>query len=101
MKLVTVSSVCPFIFICVYATGVVCHQLGLLGTDLQKEKGRGGRGTEKGEKERETKQREGRERETRQREKEVERAREIEIRQRRGGEIRQREREGERVRERD
>ena len=32
LKLVTVSS---FYFdLCVYATGVVCHQLGLLGTDL-------------------------------------------------------------------
>ena len=34
LKLVTVSSFCPFTLICVYATGVVCHQLGLLGTDL-------------------------------------------------------------------
>ena len=35
LKLVTVSSFCPFILIsCVDATGVVCHQLGLLGTDL-------------------------------------------------------------------
>ena len=33
LKLVTVSSLCPFIF-CVDATGVVCHQLGLLGTFL-------------------------------------------------------------------
>ena len=35
LKLVTVSSFCPFTLICVDATGVVCHQLGLLGTDLQ------------------------------------------------------------------
>ena len=35
LKLVTVSSFCPFSLICVDATGVVCHQLGLLGTDLQ------------------------------------------------------------------
>ena len=35
LKLVTVSSFCPFIFyLCVHATGVVCHQLGLLGTAL-------------------------------------------------------------------
>ena len=34
LKLVTVSSFCPFIDLCVVATGVVCHQLGLLGTDL-------------------------------------------------------------------
>ena len=34
LKLVTVSSLCPFTLICVDATGVVCHQLGLLGTDL-------------------------------------------------------------------
>ena len=35
LKHVTVSSFCPFIFdLCVDATGVVCHQLGLLGTDL-------------------------------------------------------------------
>ena len=35
LKLMTVSSFCPFIFyICVDATGVVCHLLGLLGTDL-------------------------------------------------------------------
>ena len=35
LKLVTVSSFCLFIFyLCVDATGVVCHQLGLLGTDL-------------------------------------------------------------------
>ena len=34
VKLVTVSSFCPFTLICVDATGVVCHQLGLLGTDL-------------------------------------------------------------------
>ena len=33
LKLVTVSSFCPF-DLCVDATGVVCHQLGLLGTDL-------------------------------------------------------------------
>ena len=33
LKLVTVSSFCPFTLICVDATGVVCHQLGLLGTD--------------------------------------------------------------------
>ena len=33
LKLVTVSSVCPF-DLCVDATGVVCHQLSLLGTDL-------------------------------------------------------------------
>ena len=32
LKLVTVSSFCPF-HLCV-ATGVVCHELGLLGTDL-------------------------------------------------------------------
>ena len=30
LKLVTVSSFCPFTLV----TGVVCHQLGLLGTDL-------------------------------------------------------------------
>ena len=30
LKLVTVSSFCPFTLI----TGVVCHQLGLLGTDI-------------------------------------------------------------------
>ena len=35
LKLVTVSSFCPFALICVDATGVVCHQLGLLGTDLR------------------------------------------------------------------
>ena len=35
LKLVTVSSSCPFALICVDATGVVCHQLGLLGTDLR------------------------------------------------------------------
>ena len=35
LKLVTVSSFCPFFFyLCVDATGVVCHQLGLFGTDL-------------------------------------------------------------------
>ena len=36
LKLVTVTSFCPFTLIpaCVDATGVVCHQLGLLGTDL-------------------------------------------------------------------
>ena len=36
LKLVTVSSLCLFIHfdLCVDATGVVCHQLGLLGTDL-------------------------------------------------------------------
>ena len=40
LKLVTVSSFCPFTLIsvlidlCVDATGVVCHQLGLLGTYL-------------------------------------------------------------------
>ena len=34
LKLMTVSSFCPFILICVDATGVICHQLGLLGTDL-------------------------------------------------------------------
>ena len=34
VKLVTVSNFCPFTLICVDATGVVCHQLGLLGTDL-------------------------------------------------------------------
>ena len=35
LKLVTVSGFCPFIFyLCVDATGFVCHQLGLLGTDL-------------------------------------------------------------------
>ena len=33
-KLVTVSSFCPFTLISVDATGVVCHQLGLLSTDL-------------------------------------------------------------------
>ena len=33
-KLVTVSSFCPFTLISVDATGVVCHQLGLLGTDI-------------------------------------------------------------------
>ena len=34
LKLVTVSSFWPFYFDLVYAAGVVCHQLGLLGTDL-------------------------------------------------------------------
>ena len=35
LKLLTVSSFCPFTWIsCVDATGVVCHQLGLLGADL-------------------------------------------------------------------
>ena len=35
LNLVTVSSFCPFYFnLCVDATGVVCHQLGLLGIDL-------------------------------------------------------------------
>ena len=34
LKLVTVSSFCPFTLICVDATGVVCHQLSLLSTDL-------------------------------------------------------------------
>ena len=35
LKLVTVSSFCPFFLISyVDATGVVCHQFGLLGTDL-------------------------------------------------------------------
>ena len=34
LKRVTVSSLCLFIFICVDATGVVCHQYGVLGTDL-------------------------------------------------------------------
>ena len=35
LKLVTVSSFCPFtLILCVDATGVVCYQLGLLGTDL-------------------------------------------------------------------
>ena len=35
LKLVTVSSFCPFTLSSfVDATGVVCHQLGLLGTDL-------------------------------------------------------------------
>ena len=33
LKLVTVSSFCPF-NLCADAAGVVCHQLGLLGTDL-------------------------------------------------------------------
>ena len=35
LKLMTVSSFCPLNFdLCVDATGIVCHQLGLLGTDL-------------------------------------------------------------------
>ena len=34
LKFVTVSSFCPFTLICVDATGVVYHQLGLLATDL-------------------------------------------------------------------
>ena len=34
LKLVTVSSFCPFTLISVDATGVVFHQFGLLGTDL-------------------------------------------------------------------
>ena len=34
LKIVTGSRVCPFILICVDATGVVCHQLGLLSTNL-------------------------------------------------------------------
>ena len=34
LKFVTVSSFCPFTLISVDVTGVVCHQLGLLGTDL-------------------------------------------------------------------
>ena len=34
LKFVTVTSFSPFTLICVDATGVVCHQLGLLGTDL-------------------------------------------------------------------
>ena len=34
LKLLTVSNFRPFILICVDATGVVCHQLGLPGTDL-------------------------------------------------------------------
>ena len=34
LKLVTVSSFYPFTLISVDATGVVCHQLGLLSTDL-------------------------------------------------------------------
>ena len=33
LKLVTVSSFCPF-NLCINATGIVCHQLGLLSTDL-------------------------------------------------------------------
>ena len=38
LKLVTVSVFSSFILICVDATGVVCHQLGLLRTDLHAEK---------------------------------------------------------------
>ena len=34
LKLVTVSGFCPFTLISVDATGAVCHQHGLLGTDL-------------------------------------------------------------------
>ena len=34
LKLVTVSRFCPFVLLCVDATGVVCHQLGLLGADI-------------------------------------------------------------------
>ena len=34
LKLVTVSSFCPFTLISVNATGVVCHELCLLGIDL-------------------------------------------------------------------
>ena len=34
LKLVTVSSFCPYFDYCVDATGVVCRQFGLLGTDL-------------------------------------------------------------------
>ena len=35
LKLVTISSFCPFTLISVFdATGVVCHQLGFLGTEL-------------------------------------------------------------------
>ena len=34
LKLVTDSNFCPFTMIFVDATGVVCHQFGLLGTDL-------------------------------------------------------------------
>ena len=35
LKPVTVSSFCPFTLnLCLDAAGVVCHQLGLLGTDL-------------------------------------------------------------------
>ena len=37
LKLVSVSSFCPFTLICVDATGVVCHQLGLLGIYLHAE----------------------------------------------------------------
>ena len=43
LKLVTVSSFCSFTLnLCVDATGVVCHQLGLLGTDLHAVLGCGG-----------------------------------------------------------
>ena len=34
LKLVTVSSFCLYFDLCVDATGLVCQQLGLLGTDL-------------------------------------------------------------------
>ena len=35
LKLVTISNFCPFTLnLCVDATGVVCNQLGLFGTDL-------------------------------------------------------------------
>ena len=35
LKLVAISHFCSFFFdLCVDASGVVCHQLGLLGTDL-------------------------------------------------------------------
>ena len=34
LKLVTVSSFCPLTCLCVDATGVVCRQLGFLGTDF-------------------------------------------------------------------
>ena len=34
LKFVTVSGFCPFTLICVDTIGVVCQQLGLLGTDL-------------------------------------------------------------------
>ena len=36
LKLMTVSSFCP-LNLCVDSTGIVCHQLGSLGTDLQAE----------------------------------------------------------------